>query len=115
MCKIKEKVFYQYHKALKETGAWPIEIQGYRKSTNELLRLLRRFRYQDPHLKDEEACEKPLDCMNGPKFSKVVADATAHVDDQFDGLCLGKCYLVPSFLVTQLTRYRLHERLGEQR
>lgn len=41
-CKIKEKVFYQYHKALKETGAWPLEIQGYRHSIIELLRLLKR-------------------------------------------------------------------------
>ncbi|GAB7333945.1 hypothetical protein MBLNU13_g06055t1 [Cladosporium sp. NU13] len=87
-CKIREKVFYQYHKGLQETGAWPLEVQGYRHSINELLGLLRRFKYQDPHLKGEESCEKPLDCMSGPKFSKLVADAIAHVDVQFDGLCL---------------------------
>lgn len=113
-CRIKEKVFYQYHKALKETGAWPLEIQGYRHSIIELLRLLRKFKYEDPHLEGGEACEKPLECMNGPKFSKLVVEAIAHVDDQFDGLCLGK-NLALSSLLTQLTRYRLHERLWRQR
>lgn len=102
-CKIKEKVFYQYHKALKETGAWPLEIQGYRHSIIELLRLLRRFKYQDPHFNGEESCEKPLDCMNGPKFSALVVDAISHVDVQFDGLCLGK-NLILSSSDTQLTR-----------
>jgi hypothetical protein len=162
-CGIKEKVFYQYHKALENTNAWPIEVHGYKKSINQLLSLLKRFKYNDPHPDGQDPLEcmnslklsvvaedsdsldrmnslklsvvagdsdsldrmnslklseatgyvNPLGCMNSLKFKEVVEDAIAHVDDQFDGLCLGK-NLVPSSLFSQLTRRRLHLLLNQQ-
>jgi hypothetical protein len=113
-CKIKEKVFYQYHKALVETTAWPFEIEGYKHSINELIELLGNVKFEDPHLRTEERCEHPFACINGPKISIAVKDATTHVNDQFDGLCLGKNRMSRS-LVVQLTRHRLHVLLGKQR
>ena len=115
-CKIKEKVFYQYHKGLEQTGAWPIEIHGNKNSINGLLRLVGKFKYDDPHVGSEAqaVCEEPRDCMNGPKFKTVISDATAELNDQFDGLCLGK-NLVSKFILTSLTSHRLHELFRKQR
>lgn len=64
-CGIKEKVFYEYHKALEETHAWPIEVHGYKKSIKELLSLLKKFKYNDPHPDGQSS----LDCMNSLKSS----------------------------------------------
>lgn len=64
-CGIKEKIFYQYHKALEETDAWPIEVHGYKKSIKELLSLLKKFKYNDPHPDGQSS----LDCMNSLKNS----------------------------------------------
>lgn len=87
-CKLKEQVFWCYHKALERTGAWPVEIEGSTKSVKHLLDLLCEFKYDDPHPHSKTVCGSPQVCRRS--FEAIVEAAIFRCRDQFDGLCLGE-------------------------
>lgn len=86
-CPYREKVLWQYFKALTETEAWPIESAAGKCGMRVLLDKLRGFEYWDPH--DEGSC-KDARCSRGREFTVCVERAVRETEEYFKGLCLGK-------------------------
>lgn len=86
-CSYREKVLWQYFKALTETRAWPIESAAGKCGMRILLDRLKNFEYWDPH--EEGSCKDPY-CSRGMEFTVSVEAAIKETEEYFKGLCLGQ-------------------------
>lgn len=84
-CKQKSIVLLALETALVETDAWPVAIEGKKKSLHTLSHLLRQLNYRDPHPSGGVCTDR--DCSRN--YESIVKNVIELVLEEFDGLCLG--------------------------
>jgi hypothetical protein len=84
-CNQKSIVLLTLETALVETDAWPVAIEGNKKSLYTLFHLLRELNYRDPHPSGGVCTDR--NCSRN--YESIVKNATELVLEDFDGLCLG--------------------------
>ena len=79
-CKCKAETLWGYEKALLLARVWPLEQTEKHNSMDTILERLDTFKYKVA----EAACMYP--CHRN--YESIVADAKAHTESYFDGMCL---------------------------
>ena len=98
LCPLREKSLWEYFSALCKTKSWPLESYAPKTSMNRLLKNLKAFEYEDPHLG-----EKCAYSFCGQDFKQVVDAAIVVTEKTFDGLCLGERLVRAPISVSPLT------------
>ena len=80
-CGIKDKVFYQYHKALEKTEAWPIEVHGYKKSIKELGKVTKE-RYPSRTYESWQAWSAYFPQKDDPAFRNGDVSGRGKIDEE---------------------------------
>lgn len=88
-CTCRERTLYAYERALKNTGAWPLETAFLKLSVSAIFDKLSGF--------PGRGTNTPQMCNRcSINFKRVVSKAVEVTKDYFDGLCLGR-HLYPNF------------------